>query len=686
MRSCLAICILVLIVSLLPTLVAQAEIVTAVTGNYQEPSLIVVNGYPAMLYLETSTSDLMFVRALDVIGTAWGPPVVVATGGNFYTHRSLQIVNGNPAVSFVKYNSLSDGDLMYVRATDANGATWGTPVTVDATSNVGVMWASLAVINGNPAIAYPVGTNGAITYVRATDANGTSWGTPVTVDANGAGDISLTTVNGNPAISYAGSVNSRFVRATDANGTTWGTPVNVDPWPATTAQGWQSLEVVNGNPAMLVYSDGTFETMYTRATDADGTSWSSPIIVTPSGSYLPSLRIVNGNPAFTYIGINGSDQVLTFRRATDANGTVWGTPVLIDTALHNDGIFGISDLTIVNGNPAVSYIDESGNVKYARACDADGTLWLPSCQIITLAFAAGSSSALEVNGFGNLLLVTTSDGNPTYEAVTVRVSVTGGSTTAPDYSITGTITIPAGTANNARVSIASGIRVVDDTLVEPDETVDLLLSSAVAPSVQIVLGTQDTTIHTILNDDRATSGTNNQNNGESGQITVFDPAISKLGFLRPGEVGAQGEVLEWVITVSNPSTVSGTNVVVTDTLNAAMRIDRVVAPQGSVSINGQTVTVTFAVLAPQQTVQFSIFTTVTDGVRFENTACVQTVDISQECVSALAVSNLPITGESPWWRGIGFVLVFCGVVLTLLYIVYQRAIAPKKRQSESNVR
>jgi uncharacterized repeat protein (TIGR01451 family) len=132
-------------------------------------------------------------------------------------------------------------------------------------------------------------------------------------------------------------------------------------------------------------------------------------------------------------------------------------------------------------------------------------------------------------------------------------------------------------------------------------------------------------------------------------IGIFDPAISKIGFLLPGQVGLSDEQLEWIVTVSNLGDAPGNNVVVTDTLGTALQIDNVDAPGATVNISGQTVTVTYATINPGDTVQFSIFTTVLDGAIMINTACVAnlTQASGEECATALPISILPRTGELP---------------------------------------
>jgi uncharacterized repeat protein (TIGR01451 family) len=148
----------------------------------------------------------------------------------------------------------------------------------------------------------------------------------------------------------------------------------------------------------------------------------------------------------------------------------------------------------------------------------------------------------------------------------------------------------------------------------------------------------------------------------------FDPAISALGFLVPREIGVDGEQLEWVITVTNRGSASGSELIITDTLRDGLRIDRVDVAAGSASISGQTVTVAIPALAPGSSVRFSIFTTViTGGPEANNTTCVTAANISaQTCTRALAVRTLPTTGETPYWRALLLMASLVGALFVII--------------------
>lgn len=194
------------------------------TGNGADTRLLVVDSFPAACWSATDTDEyLQYVRADDASGTSWGTVVDVdVTASVTKTVMDMIIVDGNPAILY----HVDDGatkDLWYVRAADATGSTWGTPVELaqDVTGN-----SYVAVVDGRPAVAYAQVTSGSTgdpTYLRASDSTGSSWGTAYNITGAtvsnvlvgglwGVGGVPLTTAR-NPA----GSV-SVFL-GDDADGT-----------------------------------------------------------------------------------------------------------------------------------------------------------------------------------------------------------------------------------------------------------------------------------------------------------------------------------------------------------------------------------------------------------------------------------------------------------------------------------
>jgi hypothetical protein len=377
-----------------------------------------VNGNPAISYYDNTNYNLKFLRADDVSGVAWPVAAVVDTGvqsGTVGQYSSQAIVNGNPAIS---YYDASSGDLKYIRATDANGTNWGTPVTLDSSGDVG-RFTSLVVVNGCPAISYYDATNATnvtkrdLKYVRAADASGTSWGTPVTLDSTGiVGQYtSMAIVNGNPAISYYDSTNTelKYVRAGDVSGTSWGTPTTVTTVSASTVGQYTSMVVVNGNPAISYYDSTSGDLKYVRASDTNGSSWTSPLTLDFSGQVgtFTSMALINGNPAVSYFDESNGD--LKYVRASDVSGTSWGTPKTV----ISPGIVGkYTSMMAISGKPAIAYYDDdNGDLKYVKAIDAGGTDWGTPVTVDSSGLVGQYASLVVVNGNPAISYFDVSNGN-----------------------------------------------------------------------------------------------------------------------------------------------------------------------------------------------------------------------------------------------------------------------------------
>lgn len=134
-----------------------------------------------------------------------------ATGGQG-SHSSMAVVNGNPAIAY--YDPINK-DLKYVRAADTRGNTWFAPVTLDSRGDVG-QYPSLTIINGMPAVSYYDVTNGTLSYVRSTDNSGAVWGLPVIADTNPVNSLAVQSdgsiIIGGNFIEFDGTVKTRLAR------------------------------------------------------------------------------------------------------------------------------------------------------------------------------------------------------------------------------------------------------------------------------------------------------------------------------------------------------------------------------------------------------------------------------------------------------------------------------------------
>lgn len=331
-----------------------------------EPSLAYLgtgpSRFPAISYRYWTSGDLKFVAAMNMNGDAWYPTVNVTTNGNVGYSSSLLWLPAR-SVPAISYYDIDNMDLMYVRANNQQGSSWGTPVTVDSLNDVGAFHSLVLLPNNCPAIAYYDGNYGDLKFVRANDVGGNSWLSPVYVDSNAtvsvSAPVSAAIVSGNPAILYRNSNNGAllYTRAGDATGSVWGTSQIVAT--GTVA----SLSIVNGSPAFCYNNGGTL--YYQRAADPTGSTWNAAIAldaVTVSTARSLQLAVVGGKPAVSYYDSANGD--LKYAFAQDADGTAWSTPVTVDSS----GKVGqYNSLAEVNGSPAISYYDATnGDLKFVR--------------------------------------------------------------------------------------------------------------------------------------------------------------------------------------------------------------------------------------------------------------------------------------------------------------------------------
>ncbi len=218
----------------------------------------IIGGNPAFSYIETSRKYLRYIRAENQMGSTWASPVVVATDGTKWKATSLAYVNGAPAIAYGNYGSAS---IEYKRSLDAEGINWPeSSFQVESWSYS----ASMAVVSGNPVIAYqngiiPVHFSTIISFRSALDSIGENWSFSImeldkSIMQEGAMDIcSLANIGGKPGISYYDGQygDLRYIEALDAAGSSWSIPVVLD---GDADVGYHSsLVSLGGKPAVAYY-------------------------------------------------------------------------------------------------------------------------------------------------------------------------------------------------------------------------------------------------------------------------------------------------------------------------------------------------------------------------------------------------------------------------------------------------
>ena len=260
-----------------------------------------VSGNPAVLYIDNTSGKAKYVRAGDATGGSWLNPVELGDGfpGSFFTPQ-IVIVNGNPAVLYMDNNGLA----AYQRAIDPFGYTWTTPINPLPNANQSYS-VCLTVVDGNPAISCTDMGDSRLRFIRATDTNGTTWGSPIVVDGTTttASDTSMVVSAGLPAIAYVDTNNNylKFVCATNAAGTAWDTPVTIDDVHivlsgARMTLAYNSAAVADAPVIAYMTTDWSDFTVWSvYAYDAAGTSWSSPQEHYTGGNIDQRIGIVREN-------------------------------------------------------------------------------------------------------------------------------------------------------------------------------------------------------------------------------------------------------------------------------------------------------------------------------------------------------------------------------------------------------
>lgn len=221
------------------------------------PTWVVADGKPAIAYkaqLPDLSFGLQFIRANNAEGSGWPPEartILKGTngwGGGYQT--TMTLIDGKPAIAL----SIRSG-VSYMHALDQQGNAWSTPVQIDS-AFVDECSLSIASVEGRPAVAYVKNsTNMRLRYAIATEPSGQNWTAQTLFFDERTAYPSLAVINGNPAVAFYGfdSYNVIYLPALDKVGTTWGKPE------VASTEGALRLQLADINGAPAIVSDTSAE-------------------------------------------------------------------------------------------------------------------------------------------------------------------------------------------------------------------------------------------------------------------------------------------------------------------------------------------------------------------------------------------------------------------------------------------
>lgn len=191
-------------------------------------------------------------------------------------------------------------------------------------------------------------------------------------ESGSTSSIKLEQIGGLPAMAFLNKANNRpyFMQAQDSAGSAWNNPVKV--FDDNDVLYRLSLAEVSGNPAMVFYDSIATRAKYVRADDAAGTSWGAPVIFHAADTGGSSdLTVINGNPAILHRGANS----VHYTRASNANGTAWNATVVVDNTAGTGGYPVLLDTIERPTAVFVRVSDVPPSWRSSDGDDADGTTW-----------------------------------------------------------------------------------------------------------------------------------------------------------------------------------------------------------------------------------------------------------------------------------------------------------------------
>ena len=259
---------------------------------------------------------------------------------------------------------------------------------------------------------------------------------------------------------------------------------------------------------------------------------------------------------------SGTDYTALSGTVTIPAGSTTATitiPVIDDAVVEGNETVIITLTSITSGSPGVA-LGAAANIT------ATNTIADNDAPTVTIANTTNGNETGPVNG---VMTVTMSATRPT--AVTLSYSVAGTATSGSDFTaLSGTITIPA-LATTATISIP----VIDDLIVEGNETVIITLTAVTSGAASLGAAANLVATNTIADNDAATVTIANTTNGNeagavAGVMTVTQTKVSATNTVIAYSVGGTATsgsdytALSGTVTIPAGSTSATINIPVID--------------------------------------------------------------------------------------------------------------------------
>ncbi|MCB1219510.1 MAG: PKD domain-containing protein [Planctomycetales bacterium] len=367
--------------------------------------------YEVTVYVE----DASFNRAFAFVEInvsederSWQPAVSYETSLlGFQDHSRIGIIAGNPAMATA---GPEVGSVQYVRANDAQGASWPATASIAASVQFGTYdnrVVGLLEIGGLPTVffvrSYADESDDELYMVQGSNAAGDSWGSeqvcfsePEFIIDGFSREVQVHLIGGIPAVLYAlGGEDSafRYRSAVDAAATGWNTATELDQVDSPLERRVH-LADWDGSPCLAWGEqslDDTDDFFFMSASASDGSAWNEEQAVhsegSSSGADILDLAIVNGLPAIAYFVSYRPDCVEMSKRfgyqaCTDQFATEWTEPKFFSRLIQPQ----LGRLMELDGKPALVTIGDpypSGDLRLAMnlAENSAGTSWKAPVQM-----------------------------------------------------------------------------------------------------------------------------------------------------------------------------------------------------------------------------------------------------------------------------------------------------------------